>query len=209
MIRLSRYIGLFLLAWMLPVVDAFACQPSAQPPTMEQVLKAEETFNNATSSLERIASYKVMLGTSDPDVRQAVLEIGLKSDDDAIRSTALRCEFLTSRTLLIESLDFEEAIKIDRNMSDAERKLVEEGWKVTLPIYYANFEQGCLSINFHSSSECKANQQAAVSGLSISIVADRNFRANFKLHDGVLLGEMSKFDGRGGYHSVPATLRLN
>lgn len=209
MTRFSGGVWLVLFVWTLPIFGALACQPSAQPPTMEQILKAEETFKNSTSSLARVASYKVMLGTSDPDVRQAVLEMGLESEDDAIRSTALRCMFLGSRTLLFESLDFEEAIAADPNMSEAERKLVEEGWKVTFPVYYSDTANSCLSIRSRSTNECSASQQSVVSGLSISVVSGRDFRANFELRGQVLLGEMSKFDGRNGYHSVPARLRLN
>lgn len=188
---------------------AAACSGGGPSPSQDEIVKAEDTFMNDHSMIKRITAYKTMLRTSDKDFLRYAIGLGLSSENDALKATALRCKFLSSKTLTLKSLSFADSKSLDPNLSEKELKMVTEGVTVTFSVFYADAEKSCLSINAHYKKNCNPPYAAFVSDTSVSLVNDRPLQARFSLQsDGRLVGEISTWNGHG-YNTIPGQLLLN
>lgn len=192
-------------------LPAMACETAGPPPTEDKLLEAENEYLNSKSKIRRISAFKTMLRTADNDIRNAVITDGLKSDEEAIRATALRCKFLLSNAVRIRSLTFAESTErakaLERTLSEKEIGLVEKGLSEAYPVFYRDPDRNCVSINSHHDSRCKPSLQASVSNTTLSLVNGRARRGNFSLENGRLIGEISIWNG-GGYDTIPGELFL-
>lgn len=215
MIRYRKIRGLlpFVFATVLYVListSATACGSDGPPPTLDEMLEAEEVFISTQSLLQRVAAYGTLLRTEDPNLRQTVIEMGLdRIDDDNIRGAALHCMFVISSILTINSMPLADANDAMPDMTERARELVINGRTESLQFYYTNAVESCASINLHSDDECPADRSAVVSGTSIAFRDGRSLIGRFELNDeNMLVGEIGIWNG-SGHDVIPAKAVLD
>ncbi len=209
MLKLSKHIVAVLLAVTLSPKYLHACDLGGPAPSMEELAKAEDTFLNSASLLARISAYKSMLYTRDKDLFSAIVEMGMNSTEKSIRSAALRCKFLTSKSLTVRSLDFPKAKAAMSDLTEMAQDIVQKGLSETYAFHFMDADQNCASINFHHKKQCKPRLSATVSNLTVSFIADRPMNGRFSLNaENRLVGELSVWKS-SKYVIVPAEAFLN
>lgn len=187
---------------------AWACMPDAPPVDTQTLIEAEETLKNSESAIQRVLAFETLLRTNNPSARQAVIRMGYGMDDD-IRATALRCKFLESSKLTIDSLPLDEADDAMPDMTEKAVTMVAEGRTFSFPFYYVDTKTGCASINGHYDEECVPSLSATVSGIAVAFTADRHLFGRFELgDDGRLIGQIGIWHG-SGHDIIPAIAILD
>jgi len=203
--------GLF-YAFLLTAIanTATACVSDAPTPNFEAMLEAEQVFLQSKSTLERVNAYVTLLRTGEPNLRGAVIRMGLERlEDENIRGAALHCKFITSSIMTVNSMPLADANDAMPDMTDSARDHVIEGRTYSLRFFYTDATKGCASINRHSDDECPASYSAVVSGLSVSFQNDRNLFGRFELNDqNLLVGEIGIWNG-SRHDVLPATAALD
>lgn len=204
----ARFSAIALAAFLTMMSAVLACQSSGPPPSSKEIAEAEKTFSETESSIQRIVAFGTLMRIPNASARQALVRLGYSSDDVDVRAAALRCEFLESNKLNIESLPLDDADEAMPSLTDQARKLVAEGRAIGFPFYYTDAEKGCASINHHYDEECKPRRSATVSGLAISVTND-GFFGRFELGtNGELVGQIGIWHG-SGHHLLPAKAMLD
>lgn len=203
-----KYTFFAILLGLLPC-HAIACNIDGPPPSMDELTEAETVFTQSDSALQKMAAYTTMLQTGDTNLRNVVLNMGFETSDKNIRAAALRCRFLTSTSLKVEALPFEDASAEMPNMTEKAQQLVAEATNFSYSFFYVDAAQTCASINFHHDDECKPNLMATSSALTLTFKNDRGQHGRFVLNDeNRLIGELNIWNG-SGYDTIPSEAFLN
>ncbi len=178
---------LFAVLAVLSGSPAFAVQcAEGNAPTVDDLLKAEEAMANAKSTIARIAAFKTLLTARDPDFLTESIQLGLKSDNKAIRATALRCKLLNSSYFTIQTLPYEQAAAIMPDMDDKTSALAKAGKEWRLSVAGAIEEESCVSL--YKEITCDPQYAAVASALSVALRRDHQV-GRFELSDeGRLMG---------------------
>ncbi|MFV0383654.1 hypothetical protein [Paracoccus sp. (in: a-proteobacteria)] len=186
---------------------AWACDPDLPAIDSDGLITAEQRFSEAGSPLQKLSAYKDLLRAQDPDFVGTAIDMGLGSDDTAIRSAALRCRFLMAQSLRVKTLPYAEISEELAGASEATRKLAEEGVTLNFPVRYVDWKGNCASL-YHT-DRCDPTMSASVRRLSVSYTADRPSNGRFTLTgDNRLIGELNLWNG-GSHTPVPAEAWLD
>ena len=200
MIRLAI---ILVFALTLPVY-ANQCV-DGDPASVEQLLAAERELREAESNIARIAAFKTLLRTGDRDFLVEAVRQGLDSDNEAIRSTALRCKLLISTQFTVRTRPFREAKEAMPGLSDEAAALVETGKSWTLAGVPGAPDASCVSL--YRKDTCDPKYSAVAAGSAIAIRRD-HMVGRFELNDqGRLIGQFTE----STWHqspTVPAELLL-
>lgn len=165
MIRLaiSLTLALTLPAYANQCVDG-------DPATVEELLAAEQQLREAESNLAKIAAFKTLLRTRDRDFLVEAIRQGFASDNEAIRSTALRCKLLISTQFTVRTRPFRDAKEEMPGLSDKAAAIVESGKSWTLAGVPGAPDASCVSL--YEEDTCDPTYSAVAAGTAIAIRRD-------------------------------------
>ena len=192
MIRMATVL---VLAFALP---AYASEcVGGEPATLDELLEAERQLEQAESNIAKIAAFKTMLRTRDRDLLVEVIRKGLSSDNEAVRSSALRCKLLMSSQFTVRTLSFRDAKKAMPGLSEKAAAIVEAGQSWSLAGLPGEPDASCVSL--YKSGVCDPKYSAVASGPAIAIRRD-SMVGRFELDgEGRLIGQFTE----STWHKTP------
>lgn len=180
---------------------AFVQCAEGNPPSVDDLLKAEEAMANAKSNIARIVAFKTLLTTRDPDFLNEAIQLGLKSDNAAIKATALRCKLLNSTHFTVKVLPYEQAAAVMSDMDEKTVAIVQAAKEWKFSVTKAFEQESCVSFykRKHKSANCYPDYAAFARELSVSLQIYQQ-AGRFELGDGGrLIGTFTE----STYHKLP------